>query len=62
MNDDIEYMRQHDAGCEMLGRGTGVPETLCKVADHIDAAWPDRVPDKIIAACGAMLLAWRSLR
>lgn len=59
---DSEYMRAHDAGCDMLGRGTGIPETLCKIADHIEAAVGERVPDSIIAACGRLLLAWRAMR
>lgn len=46
----------------MLGRGTGVPETLGKVADLIDSAFGERVPDKIVAACGGLLLAWRATR
>lgn len=61
MGQDVEFYRAHDAGCEMLGRGGGVPETLCKIADHIEAAFGEVVPDKIIAACGRLLLAWRTL-
>lgn len=58
---DAEFYRAHDAGCEMLGRGAGVPETLCKVADLIEAAFADSPPDSIIAACGRLLLAWRAM-
>lgn len=61
MGQDVEFYRAHDAGCEMLGRGSGVPETLCKVADLIEGAFGEDVPDKIIAACGGLLLAWRAM-
>lgn len=57
---DSDFMRNHDAGCELMGRGTGVPESLCALADHIESICGERVPDGLLAALGSVLLQRRA--
>jgi len=55
---DVEFMRAHEAGCELLGRGTGVPESLSDLADHITRVVCNP-SDGLIAALGRVLLRHR---
>ena len=56
---DAEYIKQHDAGCELMGRGTGVPDSLKALADHIEAALGENLSDGLIASLGSVLLRYR---
>lgn len=56
---DLDFSREHDAGCNLLGAGTDIPDPLCLVSAIVNEAFPDRVPDKVIAACGRLLIVWR---
>jgi hypothetical protein len=55
---DAEFMKRHDAGCEVIGRGTGVPDSLCNLVDHI-CARTGGANDGMIAALGDVLLRYR---
>lgn len=50
-------MQAHQAGCEAMGRGTGVPENLKALADVIDVG---ATPDSLLVAIGRVLLDYRS--
>jgi hypothetical protein len=57
---DAEWMRAHGAGCELMGRGTGVPESLRSLADIVESEFGENVPDKLLAALGSVLLQRRA--
>lgn len=57
---DSEYLKAHDAGLELMGRGSGVPESLCHLADRIESAMGEVLPDGFIAELGRVLLQRRA--
>lgn len=59
---DAEYLKNHDAGLELMGRGTGVPDSLCALADHVEAKLGENLGDGLIASLGAVLLRYRADR
>lgn len=58
---DAAYLKAHDAGLEVMGRGTGVPINLCALADWLESSLGEGVaPDKLLAALGHLLLDQRA--
>lgn len=53
-------MKAHDAGLEVLGRGTGVPDSLKALADIIEHDKAGDIPDSTIVVLGQLLLDNRS--
>lgn len=57
---DFPYAKAHEAGCEALGRGTGVPDCITMLAAEIDSELAGKVSNPMIAALGGVLLNYRA--
>lgn len=57
---DAAYLKAHDTGLEVMGRGTGVPESFKVLADWLESRLGEGVaPDKLLAALGQLLINQR---
>lgn len=52
---DRDYFKAHEAGLELMGRGTGVPDSLKTLADCIESIESELACDKTLAALGATI-------
>lgn len=52
-------MKWHGIGCDVMGRGTGIADSLKALADSVDAIHGEDVPDSMLIALGRVAEAFR---
>lgn len=60
---ESQFLKEHEAGVEVMGRGSGVPDSLAALADYLEsviAPLNDGLPDSVVATLGRLLLNNRS--